>query len=649
VVVKGTRIPDQVFDALDMLVACLDRELRFVKVNQAYATAGGQADPAWFVGKGHFELYPHRENEAIFRRVLETGEPYTVSAKPFEHPDQVERGTTYWDWSLVPWTEADGSVLGLVFHVLDVTERERAVRSREAAEAKFGELIRALPDGICILVQGRIVLASPAFQALLHADEADLLGQELTSFLPESEHETLEHLLAHPGRSPDDKRELRIEPGPGVRRHALAQTQLLDFEGGEAILLALRDVTESRRIKRGLERAARLEALGRLAGGMAHDFNNLLLVIRSTAGIVGLERPGDADLTRDLGEIVAATERGAELTQQLLAYGQRQALRLELVQVDELLQSHSRFLRRALGEDIDLILTLDPAPATINVDPALFEGVITNLLLNARKAMPRGGRVHIETSRTDSGPSHLPDGLGWVVIRIRDTGIGMSADTLEHIFEPFWSSADEPGHGLGLVSALGTIQQSGGAMEVESEEGTGTEFRLYLPLAESGSATPQATVTPPKRPSRGTEELVLVVDDDSAVRQALGRGLRHFGYTVLTTADADGARTLLESHRHQVALLLTDVVLGGESGPDLVRSLDSRFAGLPVLYMSGHPAGLLGERGGLPPDVELLAKPIDLATLSSRVRESLDRGARSDASGQVRQSGSESVVTPQTE
>ncbi len=369
-----------------------------------------------------------------------------------------------------------------------------------------------------------------------------------------------------------------------------------------------------------LRHTQKMEALGRLAGGVAHDFNNVLLVIRGYADmLLRNAQPNDPVRVR-LRRIGDATERGAALVQQLLAFGRRQVVQPTLLRLDDEVASIQSMLRRVIGEDIRLETQLDPLTGCIYFDRGQLAQVVINLVINARDAMPKGGRLMIETGAAELADPGAVPGVApgdYAVMTVADTGVGMDAETRERIFEPFFTTRAE-GTGLGLATVYGIVKQGGGAIRVESRPGHGTHFRLYFPRAEE---TPDDVLIPAERAAafrsrRG--ETVLLVEDEEQVRAVARECLEECGYRVLEAADAEAALRVADAQGKTVDLLLTDVVLPGMSGRELAERLEGRVDA--VLFMSGYNDEALLDYGR----VAFLQKPFALAEMARSVREVLD-------------------------
>jgi PAS domain S-box-containing protein len=386
-----------------------------------------------------------------------------------------------------------------------------------------------------------------------------------------------------------------------------------------------RDVTERKQLEDQFRQAQKMEAVGRLAGGVAHDFNNLLGVITGYAelGMRGLE-PGHAALPR-LEQVLRAAERAAGLTKQLLAFSRRQKLEPKLVDLNFVLRDLEKMVHRLIGEDIALDLRLAPGLAVVRTDPGQFEQLVMNLVVNARDAMPHGGTISIGTSDTDAaefrGAAHwrVEDGR-YVRVVVSDTGEGMDEATRARVFEPFFTTkAVGVGTGLGLATVYGIVKQSGGHIFVESAAGKGTTFRIYLP---SVTEAPAAAVAAPPESIEG-RETILVVEDQEALREVIREGLGMLGYEVLLAGSGETALELARSHEGPIHLMLTDVVMPQMSGPDLARRIESIRAGIKVLFMSGYTSDVLLRQGATDRGIQLIEKPFTNQALARKVHEVL--------------------------
>ena len=391
------------------------------------------------------------------------------------------------------------------------------------------------------------------------------------------------------------------------------------------------DVTERRRLEEQLRQAQKMEAVGRLAGGVAHDFNNLIQVITGSTLFAREKLPPDSPARAALADIDAAAGRGAALTRQLLAFGRRQVLRPESLDVNRVVADVERMLRRVIGADVALVTDLDAAAPKVHADAGQLEQVLLNLAVNARDAMPAGGRLTIETRslQLDAGAAHRHDNLepgSYVALRVRDTGVGMDDATRSRLFEPFFTTK-EPGRGtgLGLATVYGIVTQSGGRVLVETAAGAGSTFTILLPAFEGASS---AAPPSPTAPATGGSETILLVEDDATVRAAVRRMLERGGYAVLEAGRLADALRVLDESRRRIALVLTDVVLPDAGATALVPRIRERHADVRVLLMSGYGGEHVSRQVSAAAHVGVLAKPFAPDELLSRVRDVLDAPAR---------------------
>ncbi|MFL5577439.1 MAG: histidine kinase N-terminal 7TM domain-containing protein [Gemmatimonadaceae bacterium] len=394
-----------------------------------------------------------------------------------------------------------------------------------------------------------------------------------------------------------------------------------------------RESAEREQLEERFHQAQKLEAIGRLAGGVAHDFNNLLQAIMGNAEfLLGAPAARDAQARADLEEILTATRQAAALTQQLLAFSRRQVLKPVVLDPNDVLREMAPMIRRLVAADVELDMQLRPGVGYVMVDPSRLQQVVMNLVVNARDAMPRGGRIRIDTAEAVLGESdvrgHAAARPGrFVALRVRDTGVGMDRATRQRLFEPFFTTKEAgKGTGLGLATVHGIVEQSAGLITVESAPGRGSTFTVYLPGTDAPVATPRTVEASDER-DRGAET-ILLVESDAPVRHLVERALREGGYRVLAAGGAEEALDVARRHAAPIDLLITNARMpGGMSGRELAARLSDSRAAMPVLYMSGLAADVLAQRGGLEPGVRLLQKPFTVDALKSAVRETLGRGS----------------------
>ncbi|MCK6548298.1 response regulator [Myxococcota bacterium] len=503
--------------------------------------------------------------------------------------------------------------------------RRSAEEALAASERSYRRLFEGSRDGLLLVeaATGRIVDANRAVEALLGRRRAELIDKTVpeTGVLPDAQAErAFTALLTGP-----ERRQVTRLSSAGGRTVEVDVLGTDDHAASRVVLLIFRDITERLLLEDELRQAQKLEAVGRLAGGIAHDFNNLLVVINNYAHFA-LESLGAAHpLHGDLDEVHKAGLRAAKLTHQLLAFSRKQILAPEVCCLNGVISELEKMLRRVIGEDVELELRLAPELGSVLVDPGQIEQVLMNLVVNARDAMEDGGRIVIETTnvpRTE-GPRDVDGPKGFVRLAVRDTGCGMDEATRARIFEPFFTTK-EPGRGtgLGLSTVYGIVKQSGGDVQVESEPGRGTTFRILLPRSDEAEPAPPATPEIAQTTAQG-RGVILVVEDDASIRRLVQRVLEGEGYEVLTAGSSPEAITLAEQHPRPIELLLADIVLPGMNGQDLAKLLASTRPHLRVLFMSGYPTDVGPKRIAVDPATTLVQKPFAVATLTTRIREAL--------------------------
>ena len=515
-------------------------------------------------------------------------------------------------------------------------ERRRALVAGAAAhrallgsEAKFAKAFNSNPSGMAITtLEGRVVDVNDAFLRTLGYTRDEALGHTTVQLgLWHSNEERTRAIHAAQALGRVQTIEIECRTKQQASRTLLYSAELIELDGTAHVLVLTTDITERRQLEEQLRQAVKMEAVGRLAGGIAHDFNNLLTAIIGSADLL-LEDLGPGSVARDdVIEIRKAGERAAQLTRQLLAFSRRQPLTPRVIDVNALVAEMDRLLRRLIGEDVELRTVLAPDLGAVRADAGQLEQVIMNLAVNARDAMPRGGKLTIETANADLDEAYAREHVTThagpaVLIAVTDTGTGMDRETLAHMFEPFFTTKEVgKGTGLGLATVYGIVKQSGGHVWVYSEPGRGTSFKIYLPRVTApvesvGAATVPTTL-------RGTET-VLVVENEAPVRELARRMLEAKGYVVLTAAAPAEAIALVERHAPPIHLLLTDVIMPEMDGPTLARRLAAARPELRVLFVSGYANEAIVHQGVLDPGVAYLAKPFTADALARKVREVLD-------------------------
>jgi two-component system, cell cycle sensor histidine kinase and response regulator CckA len=504
---------------------------------------------------------------------------------------------------------------------------EAQVRS---SQDKYQHLMEQANDAIFVLgLDGRVREANRRAADLLGRPAAALVGarfEDLVSAATAQDvRDTWQKLQAGGAAPVADVQLVR-----GDRRQVPVELSgaLVDA-GGERVVLAIgRDLTERHRLESQVRQAQKMEAMGRLAGGVAHDFNNLLTVINGYAELI-LEQGPPGGVVRDLAEEIArAGDRAAALVNQLLAFSRQRGHAPAVLDLNAVVGGIITLLARLIGVDVRLQTRLSPDTGPVRADPGQVEQVLMNLAVNARDAMPTGGTLTLETGNAELGAAELRAYPGqrpgrYSVLTVRDTGVGMDEATLARAFEPFFTTKGEKGTGLGLATAYGIVHRSGGHIEVASEPGRGTTFRIYLPQVEGRAAAARSAAPPGELPHG--RETVLLAEDEEAVRALARHVLRECGYTVLEAADGEEALRVAGAHPGPIHLLATDVVMPRLGGRELAERLLPQRPGTRLLYLSGYAHDPLLYQGGGAGAVAFLQKPFMPRDLAYKVRELLDR------------------------
>jgi len=500
------------------------------------------------------------------------------------------------------------------------------------SEMNFRSLVTNAPYGICRCDSaGQLLDVNPALLTVLGYSSAhELVGKHLGALYADT-HQWFE--LADHLRSSAPLNGLIVEwkrkdgTGTVVRVSGRAVS---DGNNGRAFELFTEDVTERRALEQQLRQSQKMEAVGRLAGGIAHDFNNLLMVISGYSEFL-LDRLGPEPALRGPAqEIASAAGRATSLTRQLLAFSRKQMLAPKVLDLNGVVTENLKMLTRVIGEDIDLVMVPAAGLGAVRADAGQMEQVIMNLAVNARDAMPSGGKLTIETSNVslddDYARFHAPLRPGdYVMLAISDTGLGMDSETQSHIFEPFFTTKGLKGTGLGLSTVYGIVKQSGGYIWVYSEPGKGTTFKIYLPLvAERAESPAQVASTAESVATEPGTETILLVEDETNLRYLARQFLEKQGYRVIEAADGAVAMQIAVAHEGIIHLLLTDVIMPGMNGRELAQRVSEIRPNTKVLYMSGYTENVIGHNGTLDAGVRLLQKPFTLSSLKSKVREVLD-------------------------
>ena len=508
----------------------------------------------------------------------------------------------------------------------DITERKRAQEAVRESEARFRQIAENIREVFWLYdaALNRVVYVSPAYEGVWGRSTAALLADP--DDWMESIHVEDRTRVAETRRRHDYDQQYRIVRPDGTTRWIHDRAFPVRDAQGKVVRIAglAEDITDRRALEEQLRQTQKMESLGMLAGGVAHDFNNVLAVIASSSGMLAETLPASGEEHELVEEIDAAVQRATSLTRQLLAFSRKQVVEPKVLDVNAVVQETRKMLRRMVGEDVLLQTSFEPELGHVKVDPGYLVQVLMNLAVNARDAMPRGGTLEISTRRVfvDDLQVRRHPGVSTgpaVELAVADTGCGIPRDTLAHIFEPFFTTKEQgKGTGMGLAVVHGIVEQASGFIEVESDVGRGTTFRVFLPIVDAKIDRKDDVAV---ALALGAER-ILFVDDDDYVRRAAARALRARGYTVFEAADGRGA--LMQMHE-KIDLLLTDVVMPRMDGRELADLACRAHPGLKVLYTSGYTDDAIVRHGVADGDFDLIEKPFRLHTLAARIRQVLDR------------------------
>jgi PAS domain S-box-containing protein len=597
-----------------------------IYINRAYEELWGQTCQSLYANPQSFiDPIPPEDRGALFASIEKNRRGEYAGDVEFRvvRPD----GSVRWMLAhAVPVRNEKGEVYRIAGVCSDVTERKKMESELKASEDYYRTILDNIVDAVFVAdAEGKILDANPRALELTGYSREELLRlRVIDTYPPEDRGMGASRVASVVGGTPSiAERRLLRKDGTIL----VVETNASLLPDGR-MLGTVRDVTERRQLEQQLRQAQKMEAIGRLAGGVAHDFNNVLTAVFGYIDLLREELPANSGAHEDLAEVRKAAERAASLTKQLLAFSRQQVLAPVVVDLNVLVGDFEKMLARVIGEDVELRLALKDDAGNVRADPGQIQQVIMNLIVNARDAMPKGGKILIETSNADLTEQyaelHQPVVPGpYVMLAVTDNGTGMPPQVKARIFEPFFTTKEKgKGTGLGLSTVYGIVKQSGGYIWAYSELGRGTTFKVYLPRVD---APAEQLRKPTEGKSLTGTETILLAEDDAILRPLARELLEKLGYRVLATEDTPSALAAAAAHRGKIDLLIADVVLPGPSGRELAKRLTETRPEAKVLYVSGYTDDAIVHHGMLEPGLEFLQKPFTPAMLARKVRDVLDK------------------------
>jgi PAS domain S-box-containing protein len=640
-------LSSDLLETLPDSIVAVDREGTIVQVNsQAQGLFGYSRDE--LIGQKVEMLVPegyrhkhhhHRENYAEAPKTRRMGaelDLYGRRRNGTEFPVEI---------SLSPVSAENGTFV--LSAIRDISDRKRIAeelrRANEELHRRTAEQLGEYRSKLALIIDssedailskelnGIITSWNRGAEHIYGYTAEEVIGKHISLLTPSDRPDEIPEILKKiaKGESIEQYESVRVTKDG---RHLNVSISVSPLRGASGEIIGAsaiaRDITAQKRAEGQLRQAQKMEAIGRLAGGVAHDFNNVLAIINACREFLRDRIPTTADSSIYVDNIKKATERGSMLTKQLLAFSRTSAIQPRVLDLNERLKDISKLIRPLMGDDVEVLVATKSPSAVVEADPGQLDQIVINLAVNARDAMPRGGKLILETGAVrfdeDFADQHQTMGAGkYVVLAVSDTGTGMDEDTISRIFEPFFTTKEVgKGTGLGLATVYGIVKQSSGHILVYSEPGHGTTFKIYLPSADHkvgvGSKSEPETISPKREGIT-----ILLVEDDEIMRSLTRQLLQEHGYTVVEANDGKSALEWVQSHPVQIDLLLTDVVMRRMSGPELVERLDASHPTLKVIYMSGYTGELMAEREVLKRGITLLEKPFTRTALLNTIHTTL--------------------------
>ena len=616
-------IPDAVFFK--------DRQGRHLVVNKACEI---------LIGKGRDEIIGKTDEELLPPDLAEycrkSDQEVLRKKEIFNAEEQVDHNgvTSFFETIKAPFYDGKGSIVGLVGVSRDISKRKRGEGALRKSEERYRTLVETSPDGIVRFdPDGKILTANRQCVRMLRYESAEeIVERNIFEFIAQEDHEKtagdLKHLL-ETGSVPLVRYTLIRKDG--TRFPAESSATLLAGQEGKpgSVIAVVRDISEKDALEKQLFQAMKMEAVGRLAGGLAHDINNYLGAITGFSDLVKITHVEDQALARRMDSITETALRASSLIRQLLAFSRRQPSVPEVLNLNVVIGGMESMMRRLIGEDVRLATRLAGNPWNVKADPSQLEQVLVNLLVNARDAMPHGGELAIETENVEfhAGESGIPGFMKpgrYLMLAVSDTGTGIPEEIREKIFEPFFTTKDTgKGSGLGLSTVYGIVKQHDGYIQVHNRPTKGAVFRIYLPACED-RVDPSADSPDHLPRARQGSEKVLLAEDNDDVRESTTEILAALGYDVLAVSSGEEALLLFEKRREEIDLLITDVVMPGMGGKALADRACRMKKDLKILFISGYPEEVIANHGVIEKGIHYLQKPFSVSGISGKIRELLD-------------------------